>query len=70
MTLWIFDTDHGSLLQRQHPLLTQKLATVGRPMIATTIITAEEQLRGQLEIWELGGKRSRESQPTGGFMKR
>lgn len=50
MKLWILDTDHVSLLQRQHPVLTQKIAAVRISLISTTIITAEEQLRGRLDV--------------------
>ena len=49
MTLWILDTDHLSLIQRQHPTAIQRLASMNPDNVAiTTVITAEEQLRGRL----------------------
>lgn len=50
MSLWILDTDHLSLLQREHPVVTQRVNQVNPQLIATTIITAEEQLRGRLDV--------------------
>jgi tRNA(fMet)-specific endonuclease VapC len=50
MTFWILDTDHVSLWQRQHPIVTQRIAAVDLSLISITIITAEEQLRGRLEV--------------------
>ncbi len=50
MTLWILDTDHVSLWQRGHPQVNQQIAEKGMMSIATTIITAEEQLRGRLVV--------------------
>jgi len=49
VSLWILDTDHISLIQRGHPLVIQRINTVNPQDIATTIITAEEQLRGRLD---------------------
>jgi tRNA(fMet)-specific endonuclease VapC len=50
MSLWILDTDCFSLFQRGHPLIRQRVSGVNPEQIATTIITAEEQLRGRLNI--------------------
>ncbi len=50
MSLWIIDTDHISLLQRGHPVVTQRINQVNTDEIAVTIITAEEQLRGRLDF--------------------
>lgn len=50
MTLWILDTDHLSLWQRAHSQVSQKITEQGMSAIATTIITAEEQLRGRLDV--------------------
>jgi len=50
MSLWILDTDHFSLLQRGHPLVSQRVNLIPAEEIATTIITAEEQLRGRLDV--------------------
>ncbi|BAU13681.1 hypothetical protein LEP3755_42220 [Leptolyngbya sp. NIES-3755] len=50
MTLWILDTDHLSLWQRAHPQVSQQIAQRDISTIAITIITAEEQLRGRLDV--------------------
>ncbi len=48
MSLWILDTDHVSLLQREEPLLTEQLNRINPSEIAITVITVEEQMRGRL----------------------
>lgn len=48
MSLWILDTDHFSLFQQGHPLITQLINAILPEEIATTIITSEEQLYGRL----------------------
>ncbi len=50
MSLWVLDTDCVSLLQRGHPIISQRVNTVNPEQIATTIITVEEQVRGRLDI--------------------
>ncbi|WP_218596688.1 type II toxin-antitoxin system VapC family toxin [Chroogloeocystis siderophila] len=50
MTLWILDTDHVSLLQRGHPVVVQKVATVNPDEIAVTIVTMVEQMYERLEV--------------------
>lgn len=50
MSLWILDTDTVSLFQRGHPLVRQRINRVNPEEIAITIITAEEQLRGRLDV--------------------
>jgi tRNA(fMet)-specific endonuclease VapC len=50
MTLWILDTDHVSLWQRSHPQVSQQIELKGLALIATTVITVEEQLRGRLNM--------------------
>ncbi|NJM47130.1 MAG: type II toxin-antitoxin system VapC family toxin [Alkalinema sp. RU_4_3] len=50
MTLWILDTDHISLWQRQHTPLLTKLDEIGVENIAITVITVEEQFRGRLDM--------------------
>jgi tRNA(fMet)-specific endonuclease VapC len=49
MTLWILDTDHISLWQRQHMSVLARLDAIGVEQIAVTIITVEEQFRGRLD---------------------
>lgn len=48
MSLYIFDTDHLSLHQRNPQLFTARLQALAPAEPAITIITAEEQLRGRL----------------------
>jgi tRNA(fMet)-specific endonuclease VapC len=48
MTLWILDTDHVSLFQTGHPLVTQRVQSTDPNGIAVTIITVEEQMYGRL----------------------
>lgn len=50
MTLYILDTDHVSLSQREHPLVLQRMAMAGRNRLATTIITVEEQISGRFAV--------------------
>jgi tRNA(fMet)-specific endonuclease VapC len=45
---YVLDTDHVTLHFRGHSQLGQKLALIPPNEIATTTITAEEQLRGRL----------------------
>ena len=48
MIRYVLDTDHVTLHFRGHSQLGQKLALIPPDEIATTTITAEEQLRGRL----------------------
>jgi tRNA(fMet)-specific endonuclease VapC len=48
MTLWILDTDHISLFQTGHPLVTERVQSIDPNAIAVTIITVEEQMYGRL----------------------
>jgi len=50
VSLWILDTDHVSLFQQRHPVVTQQINAVNPEDIAITIITVEEQLRGKFNI--------------------
>jgi tRNA(fMet)-specific endonuclease VapC len=47
MIRYILDTDHLSLVERKHPSLKKYLDSIQPDEIATTIISAEEQLRGR-----------------------
>ena len=46
--LYILDTDHITLLQRNHPATIAKISATPPEHIATTIISAMEQIRGRL----------------------
>lgn len=48
--LYILDTDHVSLLQRQHPSVLAKLARIPVDNRAITSITAYEQMRGRMAV--------------------
>jgi tRNA(fMet)-specific endonuclease VapC len=48
MTLWILDTDHVSLFQTGHPLVTERVQSNDPNAMAVTIITVEEQMYGRL----------------------
>ena len=48
MSLYILDTDHVSLFQYQHPLVTKRIYSTAPNDIAVTIVTLEEQLYGRL----------------------
>jgi tRNA(fMet)-specific endonuclease VapC len=50
VSLWILNTDHLSLLQRGHPIIKKRLSTIRAEQIAITIISAEEQIRGRLNV--------------------
>lgn len=50
MSLYVLDTDHVSLAQRNHPAVLQHLAATAPADLAVTIITVEEQLRGWLKV--------------------
>jgi tRNA(fMet)-specific endonuclease VapC len=51
VTLYVLDTDHISLQQRAHPAVIQRLRDIRETdIVATTVITVEEQIRGRLEI--------------------
>ncbi|MEB3281853.1 MAG: type II toxin-antitoxin system VapC family toxin [Lyngbya sp.] len=47
---YILDTDHFSLLQRENPILNQRISLVDPDEIAITVVTVEEQLRGWLSV--------------------
>jgi len=50
MSLYILDTDHVSLFQRNHSTVVQHLSAVDSQSLATTIVTVEEQMRGYLAV--------------------
>ena len=48
MNLFILDTDHVSLFQRDHPMVVAKIKATLPEQLAVTVITVEEQMRGRL----------------------
>ena len=50
MSLWVLDTDHVSEFQRRNSKVVQRIYTINPDNIAVTIISVEEQIRGQLKV--------------------
>jgi tRNA(fMet)-specific endonuclease VapC len=48
MTLWILATDHVSLFQTGHPLVTERVQSNDPNAMAVTTIAVEEQMYGRL----------------------
>ncbi|MBF0227182.1 MAG: type II toxin-antitoxin system VapC family toxin [Desulfobacterales bacterium] len=48
--MFILDTDHISLFQRNHPIVVRRVTEISPDKMATTVITFEEQIRGRLDI--------------------
>jgi tRNA(fMet)-specific endonuclease VapC len=48
--IWILDTDHISLFQRENPIVTQRIQSTSPALIAVTVVTYEEQVRGWLKV--------------------
>jgi tRNA(fMet)-specific endonuclease VapC len=48
MLRFLFDTDHLTLYERGHPLLTQRLAAQPAGAVGVSAVTVEEALRGRL----------------------
>lgn len=46
--LYILDTDHLTLFQRNHPAVIARVAALSPEIIATTVVSAMEQVRGRL----------------------
>ena len=47
--MFILDTDHVSLFQRNEPHVSARVLAAPPQELATTVITVEEQLRGRLD---------------------
>ncbi len=45
---YILDTDHISLAQRGHPLVSSRILLTPPEQLATTVVTIQEQLQGRL----------------------
>jgi tRNA(fMet)-specific endonuclease VapC len=48
--IWVLDTDHLSLFQREHPTVTQHLKQINFVNTAITVVTLEEQIKGWLNV--------------------
>lgn len=50
MSLYVLDTDHASLFQRRHVSVVRRVLAIPDSDLATTVVSAEEQLRGWLSV--------------------
>ena len=50
MIRWLVDTDHVSLHERGHEPLRSRLASVPPGVIAVSVVTVEEMIRGRLAL--------------------
>ncbi|WP_315788033.1 type II toxin-antitoxin system VapC family toxin [Fischerella sp. JS2] len=50
IVVWVLDTDHLSLFQREHPIVTQRLNQINFVNTAITVVTLEEQMKGWLNV--------------------
>jgi tRNA(fMet)-specific endonuclease VapC len=48
--VWILDTDHVSLFQRQDSAVIQRMQSTPIQLLGTTIVTYEEQVKGRLNV--------------------
>jgi len=48
MSLYVLDTDHVTLHQRNHPQVVARMRACAPDELAITVITVEEQMRGRL----------------------
>ncbi|MBO3459519.1 type II toxin-antitoxin system VapC family toxin [Aetokthonos hydrillicola Thurmond2011] len=48
--VWVLDTDHLSLFQREHPTVKQRINQINFTSTAITIVTLEEQMKGWLNV--------------------
>ena len=62
MSLWVLDTDHVTLLQHDHPHVSRRFAAVASSDVAVAVISAEEQIRGRLNIIRKYGTTARQVQ--------
>jgi tRNA(fMet)-specific endonuclease VapC len=46
--LYVLDTDHITLLQRRHPVVISRFIALPPEVIAVTVVSAMEQVRGRL----------------------
>lgn len=57
--IWILDTDHVSLFQRQNAVVIRNVQLREAHEIAITVVTFEEQLRGWLNVVRQASDRER-----------
>lgn len=49
-SIWVLDSDHLSLLQREYPIVKQRINQINYANIAMTVVTLEEQMKGWLNL--------------------
>lgn len=69
MSLYILDTDHFSLWQRNHPVVTARIQNTNPDNIAITVITAEELIRGRLNVIRQASDSSQVDKLVSAYMK-
>ncbi|QSJ14247.1 type II toxin-antitoxin system VapC family toxin [Nostoc sp. UHCC 0702] len=48
--IWVLDTDHLSLFQREHPIVQQRINQINFANTAITVVTLEKQMKGWLNV--------------------
>ena len=48
--IWVLDTDHLSLFQREHPTIQQRINQINFANTAITVVTLEEQMKRWLNV--------------------
>lgn len=48
--IWVLDTDHLSLFQREHATVKQRINQMNFANTAITVVTLEEQMKGWLNV--------------------
>ena len=48
--VWVLDTDHLSLFQREHPTIKRRIKQITFANTAITVVTLEEQMKGWLNV--------------------
>ncbi|MBD2775853.1 type II toxin-antitoxin system VapC family toxin [Iningainema tapete] len=69
MIRYILDTDHFSLWQRNHPVVTTRIQTINPDNLAITIITAEELIRGRFNVIRQASESSQVDKLVSAYMK-
>jgi tRNA(fMet)-specific endonuclease VapC len=69
MSRYILDTDHFSLWQRNHPVVTARIQNINPNDIAITIITDEELIRGRLNVIRQASESSQVDKLVSAYMK-
>ncbi len=60
--IWVLDTDHLSLFQREHPIVKQRINQISFANTAITVVTLEEQMKGWLNVINKYNEQSSQSE--------